>query len=188
MMVALPAEVYCLLGELKAAVGSFLHFPHFLHFHVHTAAGSSLLNTPAMFPTFSGHCPYSGCSQHFHVFSHNSQHLMFPSPSYAGDSSYIFTFYIIYFSVVSVVLCRVLMGRQQISLTWIKIPSGRVKRIWPHHTVCGGGIYIHHTGASKDIYTATTHCLNLKVTESRIFSLLLNSINQERPSRKQDKV
>ena len=105
MMVALPAEVYCLLGELKAAVGSFLHFPHFphflhfLHFHVHTAAGSSLLNTPAMFPTFSGHCPYSGCSQHFHVFSHNSQHLMFPSPSYAGDSSYIFTFYIIYFSV-----------------------------------------------------------------------------------------
>ena len=194
MMVALPAEVYCLLGELKAAVGSFLHFPHFLHFpqflhfHVHTAAGSSLLNTPAMFPTFSGYCPYSGCSQHFHVFSHNSQHLMFPSPSYAGDSSYILKFYIIYFSVVSVVLCRVLMGRQQISLTWIKIPSGRVKRIWPHHTVCGGGIYIHHTGASKDIYTATTHCLNLKVTESRILYLLLNSIHQERPSRKQDKV
>ena len=97
-------------------------------------------------------------------------------------------FFFLYLHVVSVVLCTVLMGRQQISLTWIKIPSGRVKRIWPHHTVCGGGIYIHHTGASKDIYTATTHCLNLKVTESRILYLLLNSIHQERPSKKQDKV
>ena len=161
MMVALPAEVYCLLGELKAAVGSFLHFPHFLHFHVHTAAGSSLLNTPAMFPTFSGHCPYSGCSQHFHVFSHNSQHLMFPSPSYAGDSSYIFTFYIIYFSVVSVVLCTVLMGRQQISLTWIKIPSGRVKRIWPHHTVCAGGIYISTTQGRVKIYIPPPHIVSI---------------------------
>ena len=185
MMVALPAEVYCLLGELKAAVGSFLHFPHFPHSTLPLGLLFSIHRQ--CFLRFQGIARTQGVPNTFMYF-----HIILNTWCFLHlltlEILLTFSHFTLFIFLLYRLCCTVLMGRQQISLTWIKIPSGRVKRIWPHHTVCGGGIYIHHTGASKDIYTATTHCLNLKVTESRIFSLLLNSINQERPSRKQDKV